>query len=292
MKKILILLCTFLFLISLNFSSALTIDANYITIYSGEQGRINVEIKNNENFNIEGVSVQIVLGAILPDGTTVSLPFIVIDSSEKYVDDIRENKEDSVSFTLKASTEITPGDYNIPYVVTYFKENDNQEQTQQGAFGLRVSAKTDLDFTVETKEEAIVGRSGKVSLEIINKGLGGLKSFSVEIFPQGFELLSKNKIFVGTIDADDTDLASFDVIYKSTSPTLKAKVTYKDFDNEEHTETVNIPFKVYTEEEALERGIITKSKTGLYLGIIIIILIIWFISRKVKKYRKKKNRGK
>ena len=49
--------------------------------------------------------------------------------------------------------------------------------------------------------------------------------------PNGFELLSKDKIFVGTIDADDSDTATFDVIYKTTSPTLTARVEYKDFDN-------------------------------------------------------------
>jgi uncharacterized membrane protein len=111
---------------------------------------------------------------------------------------------------------------------------------------------------------------------------------SVQIFPQGFELLSKDKIFVGTIDADDFDTATFDVIYKTTNPILSAKVEYKDFDNKDQTETVNLSFKVYTKEKALELGILQKPNYIVYL--VIGILVIAFIIHRILKKRKRKNR--
>jgi len=276
----------------LSFASALIVDANYITIYAGEQGKVNLDIENNEGFDIEDITAQVILYTTLPDGTPMSLPFTVIGSSEKDVDDIDDGDDDSVSFTLKASTDIVPGDYNIPYVIKYYNAEDdgNESIEKAGSFAIRVSAKTDLDFTVDVQGNAIVGQEGRISLEIINQGLGEIKSMSVELFPEGFELLSKNKVFVGTVSADDTDTASFDVLYKSTNPTLKAKVTYKDFDNQEHTETINLPFKVYTEEEALEKGLITKSNTGYYVIVIILILVIWFIWRKIRKARKNRRK--
>ncbi|MFH1326787.1 MAG: hypothetical protein ABIH59_01515 [archaeon] len=280
-----------LFLINLGFVSALVVDAEYITLFPGEEGKVRFEIENNENFDIEDISVQILLGTILPDGSPISLPFTIVGSSEKDIEDIRKDKDESVSFDLKASTEITPRDYNIPYLVKYFDEDDKDTVLEKtGTFGLRVSAKTELDFTVEVKGNAIVGEEGKVSLEIINKGLGNIKSVSVQIFPQGFELLSKDKIFVGTIDADDTDLASFDVIYKTKNPSLKAKIEYKDFDNEDHTETIELAFKVYTKEEALKLGIIKKSNTLTYVIIIIVLIVAWIIYRKIKKRKNKKGR--
>ncbi len=295
-NKILVTSLVLILLVSLNFASALIVDADYITIYPGEQGTVELEIENNENFDIEDVSARIVLyeTTTLPDGTpiTMSLPFTVIGSSEKDVDDIDDDDDESVKFTLKASTDIAPGDYNIPYIIKYFNAEDESEENEliekAGSFAIRVSAKTELDFGVEVRENAIVGEEGKVSLEIINKGLGDIKSVSVEIIPEGFELLSKSKIFIGTVNSDDTDLASFDVLYKTTNPVLKAKVTYKDFDNKEHFEIVNLVFKVYTEEEALEKGLITKSNTSYYIIVIILIILIWFIYRKIKKSRKKK----
>jgi len=289
---------TFLVL-TLNLTSALVVNADYITLYAGEEGKVTIEIENNENFDIEDVSVNLELGGkkifnefgmIIEE--TEKLPFIVIGSTEKNIDDINEDDEEKVSFILKASTDIIPGDYNIPYTIKYINADDNDEDfKKEASFGLRVSARTELDFAVEVRDTAIVGNEGKISLEIINKGLGEIKSMSVQIFPEGFELLSKDKIFIGTINADDTDIASFDVIYKTTNPILSAKIEYKDFDNNEKTEIISLPIKVYTREEALELGLIKKNTTGIYIGAIFALIIIWIGYRKIKK-RRKNNKGR
>jgi len=283
-SKITLPIFALIFLVlTLNFASAIIVDADYITIYPGEEGKITIEIENNENFDIEDISVGLVLDEI---------PFTVVGSSERDIDDIDEDDDDSVTFTLKASTDITPGDYNIPYVVKYFNADNSsaEEKEKTGSFGLRVSAKTEIDFGVEIKDNAIVGDEGRISLEIINKGLGEIKSVSVQIFPNGFELLSKDKIFIGSIDSDDTDIASFDVIYKTTNPTLSAKVEYKDFDNNEQTETVSFPIKVYTREEALKLGLIKKSYTGVYVLVMGVVIVGWIVYRKIKKRRKNKEK--
>ena len=271
-----------LFLVlTIGFLSAVVVDANYITLYPGESERVEVEIENNENFDIEDVSIALTLDEV---------PFTAIGSSEKDLDDLDENDDDRVTFTLRASTDATPGDYNIPYVVKYVDVDDPDEELEkEGSFGIRITAKTEIDFAVEIRGNAIVGEEGRISLEIINKGLGELKSVFVQLLPNGFELLSKDKVFIGTIDADDTDLASFDVVYKTTNPSLSAKVEYKDFDNKDQKETVNIPFRVYTKEQALNLGLIKKSNTPLYGGVVILVLAIWFVYRKIKK-RRKRNR--
>jgi hypothetical protein len=287
-----------LLVLTLSFASAIVVDADYITLFPGDSEKISLEIENNENFDIESVSIALDLGPQpifnelgMVVGETGALPFTVAGSSERDVDDIDEDDDDKVSFTIRASTDITPGDYNIPYVLNYVNaDNDTQTFEKTGSFGLRVSAETEIDFAVEIRGNAIVGQEGRLSLEIINKGLGEIKSVSVQITPNGFELLSKDKIFVGTVDADDTDLASFDVIYKTTNPTLTARIEYKDFDNNDQTETINLPFRVYTREQALELGIIQKSNTQVYVLGVAILVVAWFIYRKIKKRRKMKNR--
>ena len=93
---------------------------------------------------------------------------------------------------------------------------------------------------------------------------------------------------MGSIDSDDSDTASFDIVYKTTRPTLSAKVTYKDFDNEDQTETVNLSFKVYTKDQAIELGLVKKPSyiTPLIIGILVIVYII----RRILKKRKRQNR--
>ncbi len=270
-----------LIVFALGFVSAIIVDSNYITTYSGESGKVTLNIENNENFDIEDVSVALDLS---------ELPFTSVGSSEKDIDDLDEDDDDDISFTLRASTDIIPGDYDIKYIVKYVNaDNDSETYEKTGTFGLRVSAKTDIDFSVEVDENAIIGKDGRVSLEIINKGLGEIKSVSVQIFPQGFELLSNNKIFMGTIEADDSDTATFKVIYKTANPTLSVKIDYKDFDNQDQTETVNLPFKVYTRERALELGIIKNPNYIPYIGIGILV-VAFFIYRGIRKRREKNRR--
>ena len=266
----------------ISLASAVIVDAEYITLYPGEEGRINLDIENNENFDIEDVTITIDLS---------DLPFTSVGSSTKDVDDLDEDDDDSTSFTIRASTGITPGDYNIPYTIKYVDAADNDENfTDEGSFGVRVSARTDLDFSVEIRDIAIVGREGQVTLEIVNRGLGEIKSVSVQVFPQGFELLSSNKVFVGSIDADDSDTATFDIIYQSQSPRLFATVTYKDFDNNDQTEAINLPINVYTEQQALELGLISRSNTFLYVIIVAILIVAWFIWRRIRKNRQRKRK--
>src|SRR3989338_6346235 len=286
MKRINLTLITiaFVFLLSLNFIAPISVDADYITIYSGEEGKITLKMDNNEDFDVKRVSISLDLD---------KLPFTTVGSSEKDIDDIDENDDDSVSFTLRASSDIEPGDYDIQYTLKYSNADsiDEESYTKEGTFGLRVSAKTDLDFSVETRgkeiNSPIVGKEGRISLEVINRGLAEIKSVNVKITPEGYELLSKNNVFVGTIDSDDTDLASFEVIYRSISPKFKADVTYKDFDNKDQTKSVDILFKVYSEEQALKLGLIKKSKIFVYFIILVVLIVAWFVLRRMRKNKKK-----
>ena len=263
----------------MNLASAVIVDADYVTLYPGEEGSMTLDIENNENIDIENVQVSLILSDV---------PFSSVGSSVKDVDDLDEDDDDSVTFTLRPSTDIIPGDYDIPYEIKYVNaDNNTQNFIEEGSFGIRVSAKTDLDFSAETRGIAVIGKEGQISLEIINRGLGEIKSVSVELLPQGFELLSSNKIFIGTIDPDDSDIATFDVVYRSQNPIVSAKVDYKDFDNIDRTEIADIPIKVYTQEQALQLGLIKKNNTMLYVVIIIALIIIWFIWRGIRKRRKK-----
>ena len=272
----------FFLILSIGLTSAIIVDSTYLTLYPGEEGRVTIEIENNENFDIESVSIALILDEI---------PFTSVGSSERGVDDINEDDEEKISFTIRSSTNINPGDYNIPYMLRYTNADNDEAFTKEGSFGIRVTAKTELDFSVELRGNAIVGEEGRVSLEVVNRGLGEIKSVSVKIFPNGFELLSKDTVFIGTIDADDTDIASFDIVYKTTNPSLSARVEYKDFDNKDIVETINLPFKVYTKEQALELGLIQKSNTSRNVGIIVVVLVIWFIWRGAKKRKRDKIRA-
>ena len=70
------------------------------------------------------------------------MPFSVVGSSEKSVDDINEDKDEDASFTIKASTDINPGDYNIPYTLEY----KDAPSIKKGTIGIKIRAETELNF--------------------------------------------------------------------------------------------------------------------------------------------------
>jgi len=190
---------------------------------------------------------------------------------------------------LLPSTGITPRDYNIPYEVSYYNENDKDTVlVDKGSFGVRVGAKTELDYSVYPEGDAIIGENGEVTLEIINRGLGEIKSISVELYPEGFELMSKPKVFVGSIDSDDTDVVTYNVRYTSQNSIFRAKISYKDFDNVDQKEIIALPFEVYTREEAKNLDLLKTNHTITYVIIIIALLIIWFFWRKSRRNKRRK----
>ena len=278
-----ILAITFLIIVLTSLASALNLKSVSIeTLSPGEENTIKLVIENNLNDDAASVSFKL-------DFT--NLPFTPIGNSEDSVDEIAENDEEKFNFIIKAANDIKPGDYKIPYTISYTIAN--QQKTNSGTIGLTVNANADLVFSVET-EKPVIDQQDKLTLKIINKGFAEARFLTIKLNPQGFTLLSDKDVYIGTIDSDDFETATFDVIYKTQNPFLSATIEYKDFDNKEITKTINVPITVYTQEKALELGLIQKSNISLYIIIIItlILIIILYrtIKRSIRKSRQKKER--
>ncbi|MDD5012097.1 MAG: hypothetical protein PHQ66_00410 [Candidatus Nanoarchaeia archaeon] len=278
-----IIVLILLTLSTLSIASAMTVKSVEATNFQpGSQQEITIEVKNTLDDDTEDVSLTLDLS---------KLPFTIIDSDS---DDIEISSDDTegFDFTIKASSEAKAGDYQIPYTLSYKNNETTAVETKTGTFSLTIEANPELVYTVST-EKAIVGSQGKITLKIVNKGLGDAKFVDVKIVPEGYTLLSEAENYVGTVSSDDSQTASFDVIFKDKNPTLTAQVEYKDFNNEKTTKTVTLPLTVYSTEEALALGIIKPDNTPVYMGIGIVIFAGWMIVRKIrKKKRINKAQGK
>ncbi len=276
--KIFFILIAFMF--SLNFISAVVVsDVSQKELFPGEQTSLEIELKNNLEEDVEDVSFNLVM-----DNT----PFISIGGSEKSFDEIRDGKSRALSITIKASQGIKPGDYNIPYILSY-TDKDEKRIVKNGSIGVIVSAKTELSFSAET-ENNVIGENGKISLKIVNSGFGDIKFVNIKIGPSGFTLIGSDSDYIGTIDSDDFEVATFNVIFNDENARLMAVVEYKDFDNNQHTENIDIPIKVYSRDEAIKLGIIKKSYTFIYIGVVITLILVWIFYKMIKKARKKISR--
>jgi len=266
-------------LFTISFVSAMTVTTvNQGKLYPGEATGISIDVKNTLDDDVEDVS-------LILDLSTTS--FIPIGSSEDNVDDINEGDTETFNFDIKASQDIKPGDYNIPYTITY--NNGSLIQSKKGVIGITVGAKTELSYSADT-ETPVIGQKGKVILKIVNTGFGDIKFVTVKLNPSGFNLLTSDDAYIGTVSSDDFETADFNVVFKDKNARLNAVVEYRDFDNRKITQSVDIPLNVYTNDEAIELGIIQKSNTTIYAGILLVLIIAWVVYRVIVKRRKRKHR--
>ena len=78
---------------------------------------------------------------------------------------------------------------------------------KKGSFGVEVSAKTELSYSVES-EMNVIGEQGRIALKIINSGLGDIRFVNVKLgTASGYDLLSPSQVYVGTVNSDDFETA-------------------------------------------------------------------------------------
>lgn len=280
MKKTKILAGIVLSLLMINLVSALTLNSVFADdLVPGGEGQILIEVKNTFDRDVSDVSLRL-------DFT--NLPFTPIGSSEQSVSKIDEDEEEEFMFRIKAANNIAPGDYKIPFVLAFF---DEEEKTRTGSVGVSVNSSADLDFMVSL-DNPVIGEQGQITLRIVNKGFADAKFLSIRVIPEGFRLLSEDGVYVGTVDSDDFETATFDVVFNDKNHLFIAIVEYKDFNNKDVRREVNLPITVYTREEALNLGIIEKSNFPFYAGIVITLILIWVLYRTIRRYIRNSRRNK
>jgi len=274
MKKLTFFLALIL---TINLTSAVIINSVAVDTFSpGQEGQIRIEVENNQNDIIRDVSLTL---------NFQNLPFIPIGTSGQSIDEIDEDDEEEFLFKIKAATEITPKDYEIPYTLEY--EINNDDKTRTGTIGVKVKANPELTFTVDT-DNAVQGEKGKITFKVINKGDYDARFVSIKVLPEGFTLLSDDEVYLGTVDSDDFETETFDVIFNSLNTNFLVVLEYKNFDNEKIIQSVELPLKVYSWEKAVKLGIVQPDKTVTYILLALALLVIIVIWRIIKKRRRLK----
>ena len=276
-NRLIILFLQFILLISL--SNALSVDSITVdTVSPGEEGIIRINIENEGDKDVELLSFNLKF----PDSGIIPL-----GSSEAFVNRLKEGDDEVFVFRFKVTNVLSTGTYSLGYTINY--EEDNDERQQSGVIGIVVSAEPELEVVADT-QNSIVGKQGILNIRIINKGLADARF--VYLFVEGDDsitLLSENSEYIGTIDSDDFETSSFDVVYNNRFSIISTKLVYKDFNNNEQEIKNSVSLRAYTNEEAIEKGILKKSNAPIYVGIIVLLLVLWILYRFIRKKRKNKN---
>ena len=274
-------------LFSLAGISALTISSvttSPVEVAQGENTNVKIELDNDGDFDLEDVSVSLDL---------TNVPFAPYSSSsEVSFDELREGKSKTADFRLVALNTATAGIYKIPVHISYTDTNDDLRKTKDSLISITVNSKPVLGINVG-ENLLLKNSNNQLTIQIVNKGLSDVKFLEINLKPSAYyDILSQNSVYIGDIDSDDFDSADFQIFFKSDSPDIvyvPVTINYKDPTNKPYTEDFSVPVNVYTKDKAIELGLMPQSRTGLYVGIVIALIIIFFIYRYFRKRSKRKN---
>lgn len=283
MKNKILISIIAIFIAQLYLASALTISSvksNPSEVQPGEKFALELKIENNLDKDVENVIVDLDLNEKIPFAPYQS-------SNEIRIEEIGEGDEEKVSFDLIAFSDAVSGTYTIPVHIKYNNETENF------LVSVIINAKPKIDVSSEGSV-LIKGTSGKITLMIVNSGLGDAKFLSVSLSQvNGIDLTSPNRVYIGDIDSNDFDTADFNVFVSANAPStisLPVELTYTDSRNNEVTENKIIIIKSYTQKEAISLGLINKNNTFLIIISVVGVLILFFIYRRIrKKARNKRN---
>ncbi len=297
--KLLIIIIGILVLFSLASIQALTIKSVDITpreIAPGESAVIDIELENNLNEDLEDISISLVFRELVKDafGNVISVseaPFAPYGSSnEETIDELKEDKDKSVSFRIIALTDTKSGIYKIPLEIIYYDE-DGDKHEKDSLISITVNSEPIIGVSAEDGL-LLKGQENEIDVKIVNKGLSDVKFLEVEVGSSTyFDRLSQKNIYIGDIDSDDFDSAEFKVFFKENSPTtvkIPVSVSYKDALNNEYSEDFDLSVRVYTRKKAIELGLLEQSYTKVYVGVIGGLVVLYIVYRKLKKRRKMK----
>jgi len=256
-------------------ASALIVeDVSVGKLTPGEQTSLSVDVRNDGSNTIKNVNLVLDFS---------NLPISAVGNSVDGVDEIQDDDSESFAFTIKASSTSKLGTYSVPYTITY----TNQSSSIKGTISVEVTGDVNLEYSAVT-ETPILNQQGKVSLKIVNKGMADARFVNINLNPQGFTLLGSNEDYIGTVASDDFETASFDVIFNSQSALLNAQIEYRDFDNNLKTDIINLPLTVYSQEQALQLGLVKKNNTFIYVIVVVALIILYLVYRAIRRRLRRK----
>ncbi len=292
MKKTITLLILGIYLFSLiSMTNALLISSVSTSpneVAPGETSRVSLTLKNNDEFDIEDVSTSL-------DFTNV--PFAPYNSGSDYlISEILSGKTKSAEFDVVALSNAASGIYKIPVKIEY-RESEQEAGTpnkiKTSLISIMINSKPILEVSSDDGL-LLKNQKNKVTLKIVNKGLSDAKFLEINLHGNSYvTIISQPKTYIGDVDSNDFQTADFYMFFKSNAPNsiiLPATIVYKDISNKEYTETMDVTLKVYSNDQAVQLGLIQKSYTWLIVLLIIIIIVIFFVVRAILKRRKQNNR--
>ncbi len=258
------------------------------TIEPGKMANLKIKIKNEADSAIKNVKIKWT-PLTITSGTTsiVELPFTPIGSTnEKTVYLLKPKEVVEVDFKMMVSPDAESKYYKVQLLVDY-EDELGTDFSIDNVMGLIVGHSPKVTVALEKSEITQAKQKGEVSIRFVNKDVMDIKFVNVELKENDcYTILSPAQDYLGNIDSDDFETASFELYVKNSDCVqLPVEINYKDANNNEYNQEVSLSLPLYTDEEAIEFGLKQKqSIVGPFITLLIVIGgLFWYFRRKKNK---------
>ncbi|MBI3052027.1 hypothetical protein HYY74_06260 [Candidatus Woesearchaeota archaeon] len=232
----------------------------------GQEGNITIEVQNSAGAALRNVLVKLGL-------SSETIPFAPSGNSQyRSVRQLQPGEKASLAYGLAAEPGAAAGLYKIPVTISY-SDAIGKNYTADDIISVRIGGKPVVNLHISEQDTLSVGKTGKITVQVTNSGLIDAKLASLGIKPgAGYEIISPATAYIGKLDSDDYDTATFKLYISAARLKIPATVTFMDGNNNQYSEDFILEPKVYTDAEARKYGFSSGGFLGFAVAAAIIII--------------------
>jgi len=261
-----------------------SIKAEPSQVAPGETAQVHITIKNLADSLLKDIKFDL-------DFSGSGLPLAPYQSSsERRIAQLDSGFQNSLTFTIIASPDASPGLYKIPLVIDYKDEKANSFN-ESDLLAITIGDSPKLRPFIKKSTVLKSASPGKLTIGLANAGTNNLKFVELFILPSDdYELISTSDYFyIGDIDSDDTESEELDIYINKKVEELNVpvKLKYNDANNKPFQQEFDLKMNVYSSSQLVKFGIIEGSKIGFYIVIILLIFAGYFYYKRYYKNSEK-----
>lgn len=246
----------------------------------GTQSNMSIKLANLADSQLKNIEIGLELSDKLPMATS--------NAADKNLAKINSGETKTINYTINVDESAENSVYKLP-IQTNFENTAGTEFQQSTTTGINVGGKPILEPGLNTEEKLSVGKTTEMTFRLVNKGHGPADFVELELKEgENYEVVGTNDVYIGSMDSDDFQTATFTIHTKDSSRSVSAdeinfpiQITYRDQDGKQN-ETKTVEAELYTAQELRKYGITSQSSIIPVIAamIIIAIAIIYYWRKK------------
>ena len=236
----------------------------------GTSNNMSIELENLGSSQLKNIEVSL-------DVSGENLPFATSDSSTKSLERVSPGETTSIDYDLDIDESAENSVYKLPIEIKFENEAGTSFE-QQTTTGVNVGGVPQLDVGLNT-EDAITEGTRELTFRLVNKGHGSADFVSMELQENdNVEVIGSNDVYIGSMDADDFQTASFRVHVSAEQESVNVdeidfpvELEYNDQDGEQ-VEAQEVSAELYTQQD-LQRYGLTSGGSIIPIAAVVLLVI-------------------